>query len=201
MTESVLEALDNKALGMREAKTTGTRPRGDGSPRPLRGDGAGLRRGALREGRIATGRSRQPRMTGKEVAGTRAPPPAPGKETGSWTTSARPGPGGRLAGVPRLRPGRGAARPGLPAPDRPGRGRGPPAGLVRPAPGPAGALAAARAAETALLARAVSGARGPGRAAAPAAALLPITALPRAEQLPLKQRILQAAARGEKIYP
>ena len=69
------------------------------------------------------------------------------------------------------------------------------------------ALAAARAAEEskALLARAVSGgARRPREGGGSGAAALlrsDYAALPRDRQLALKQRIREAAARGEKMYP
>ena len=261
MTESVIEALDNKALGMREAETDGA-PVGAAISRPLQ-DAARSHDDAAGE-TDCHGPQAALAMTGTDAARVveDADPYDGGTDGVAVPFAAKP----NEVGLPRQRKKEGAEMEfssalsetegnGMERVSSDAAAEGPDPGILNhlrsllaqaeelkrdfpdfdldaalhdpaflrltaPALGVGvreafyalnrprlDALAAARAAEEskALLARAVSGgAQRPREGGGSGAAALlrsDYAALPRDRQLALKQRIREAAARGEKMYP
>ena len=201
MTESVIEALDNKALGMRDAETDGA-PVGAAISRPLQ-DAARSHDDAAGE-TDCHGPQAALAMTGTEAARVvEEPDPGILKHLRSLYAQAEE----LKQDFPDFDLDAALRDPAFLRLTAPALGVGVREAfyaLNRPR---LDALAAARAAEEskALLAKAVSGgARRPREGGGSGAAALlrsDYAALPRQRQLALKQRIREAAARGEKMYP
>ena len=214
MTESVIEALDNKALGMREVETDGA-PVGAAISRPLQ-DAARSHDDAAGE-TDCHGPQAALAMTGTEAARV-----VEDADPYDGETEAAEGPDpGILNHLRSLLAQAEELKRDFPDFDLDAALHDPAfLRLTAPALGVGvreafyalnrprlDALAAARAAEEskALLARAVSGgAQRPREGGGSGAAALlrsDYAALPRDRQLALKQRIREAASRGEKMYP
>ena len=220
MTESVIEALDNKALGMREVETDGA-PVGAAISRPLQ-DAARSHDDAAGE-TDCHGPQAALAMTGTDAARVvEDADPYDGGTGPVRETEAAEGPDpGIMNHLRSLHAQAEELKRDFPDFDLDAALHDPAfLRLTAPALGVGvreafyalnrprlDALAAARAAEEskALLARAVSGgAQRPREGGGSGAAALlrsDYAALPRERQLALKQRIREAAARGEKMYP
>ena len=220
MTESVIEALDNKALGMREAETDGA-PVGAAISRPLQ-DAARSHDDAAGE-TDCHGPQAALAMTGTDAARVvEDADPYDGGTGPVRETEAAEGPDpGIMNHLRSLHAQAEELKRDFPDFDLDAALHDPAfLRLTAPALGVGvreafyalnrprlDALAAAKAAEEskALLARAVSGgAQRPREGGGSGAAALlrsDYAALPRERQLALKQRIREAAARGEKMYP
>ena len=204
MTESVIEALDNKALGMREAETDGA-PVGAAISRPLQ-DAARSHDDAAGE-TDCHGPQAALAMTGTEAARETEAAEGPDPDILDHLRSLHAQAEELKRDFPDFDLDAALHDPAFLRLTAPALGVGVREAfyaLNRPR---LDALAAARAAEEskALLARAVSGgAQRPREGGGSGAAALlrsDYAALPRERQLALKQRIREAAARGEKMYP